>query len=195
MHTPISEEGTNIVPIACNTTTTTICNCSSLTTTIGSKRNIDSIDAGGFIDADDPDTDDVEKGEDDTNIFSEDNKLLLSTRVSQCKCGGFRICLPCFEIYKPILFEKYDQLKKITPFLCKRDCEDESACSNDWTCLPVLPCTVCKRMNDSDDEVTKWEMHDFNEREELRLEEEICPDCMGMISEETCSVCGTENDL
>jgi hypothetical protein len=166
-------------------------------TTLGCKRKADSIEP--------PTTDSsVKEDEKKYDIFSEESKLQLSTRISKCRCGGFRICL---DIYKPTLVDSVthsdsdsetdektppETLTK-TPRLCKRDCEDDSACMDDYSGMRVLPCTVCKRMTDDGDVDTDWDKTNCEEREDMICDEEICPGCLAKGCEDECSICNSYN--
>ena len=201
-----------------NTETTT----TTTTASAGSKRSIDEIDY--IYIEDDSDSDETKKDkddvasvakkndEDDYDIFSEESKLQLSTRISKCRCGGFRICKPCFEIYKPTLVdtgsgsdsdnetdEKTDEKTAPetltgTPQLCKRDCEDGSHCTDDYTSLPIFPCTVCKRMEDGGEVTTDWHL-DCEQSELIICDEDMCPGCLGMIKDKVCKVCKYNCDI
>ena len=173
-------------------------------TTVGCKRKADSIET--------PTTDShVKDDEKKYDIFSEESKLQLCLRVSKCRCGGFRICKPCFEIYKPTLVDtgsgsdsdsetdkKTDEKTAPetltrTPSLCKRNCEDDSECMDDESGMRVLPCTVCKRMTDDGDVDSDWDKMDFAERQNMICEEDICPGCLAKGCEENCSMCNSHN--
>jgi len=170
------------------------------TTTVGCKRKADSIET--------PITDiPVNLDEKEYDIFSAKSKLYLSTRISKCRCGGFRICGPCFEIYKPALVDSGsdsdsdseteektspETLTK-TPRLCKRDCGDDSGCMDDYSGMRVLPCTICKRMKDDGDVDSDWDDMDIEERQNMICEENICPGCLANGCEEECSNCNSYN--
>ena len=177
-------------------------NTTTTTTSAGSKRMID----GKTKDKDDSASVPKKNDEDDYDIFSEDNKIELSNRVSQCHCGGFRICLPCFLEYTPTLVDKYPAPptetdtktdnktdNKTHPVLCQRDCEDGSHCTDDYSGMRVLPCTVCKRMTDDGRVDSDWDEMDFEERQNLICEEDICPRCLAKGCEEECSICNSYN--
>ena len=167
-------------------------------TNVGCKRKADSIEA--------PTANSPVKDEKKYDIFSEESKLKLSTRITQCRCGGFRICKPCFEIYKPTLVDSDsdfdadsetdektspETLTKI-PRLCARDGEDDSACMDDYG-MRVLPCTVCKRMTDDGDVDRDWDDMDCEERQRMICDEDICPGCLAKECEEECSICNSYN--
>ena len=143
---------------------------------------------------------DVESGDDDeeVDIFSEESKKLLATMVSTCKgCGGFCICRPCLEKYKPTL--KYSSIdrnvdKEIdqkNPTLCERN---EDTCENDYDSVGRLPCTVCKRYNDEEKEVSEWKLP-VDAHWDMICDYNCCPRCMASISSEICPVCKKDNDI
>ena len=158
-------------------------------TTGGCKRKADSIEA--------PTTDSPVQDEKKYDIFSEESKLLLSKLVSQCMCGGWRICGGCSDIYKPVLIDsdsdsETDEKTSTetptgTPRLCKRDCADDSKCISDY--VRVLPCTVCKRMTDDGEVDFGWANIGWQERQDLISEENICPGCLAKNCQINCSVC------
>jgi len=178
-------------------------NTTTTTTSAGSKRTIN----GKTKDKDDSASVAKKNDEDDYDIFSEESKIQLSTRVSQCQCGGFRICLPCFEEYMPTLVDRYPAPPTETdtktdnktdnnthPVLCQRDCEDGSHCTDDYTSLPVFPCTVCKRMEDGGEVTTDWHL-DCEQAVEAICDHNICPDCLGVIVDDVCKVCKKNCDI
>ena len=159
-------------------------------TTLGCKRKADSIEP--------PTTDSsVKEDEKKYDIFSEESKLQLSTRISKCMCGGFRICKPCLNIYKPTLVDSDSDSETDektppgtltgTPRLCNRDCADDSRCISDY--VRVLPCTVCKRMTDDGEVDSGWDNMGWGERQDLISEENICPGCLAKHCQMNCSVC------
>ena len=160
-----------------------IAETTTTTTTIGCKRK-----AG----TEDPTTDAVNEDADKFNIFSEDSKRMLSARVTRCKCEGWRICGPCDKKYPHPSRETDD---KTPPVLCKRDCEEDSNCTDEYSGIRVLPCTVCKCLTDDGDVDSDWDKMDCEERENLICEEGICPGCLGECCEEICAICNSHNDV
>jgi hypothetical protein len=134
----------------------------------------------------------VEEDEDDYDLFSEDSKLQLLTRISTCGCGGFRICKPCFDIYKPTLVNSDSDNK--TPLLCKRDTEDGSPCTDDYTSLPIFPCTICRRMEDGGEVTTDWHL-DCEQAQDAICDLGVCPGCTGVIVDDVCKVCKYNCDI
>ena len=131
--------------------------------------------------------------DDDFDIFSAESKKMLATMISRCPCGGWRICGPCFKEQKPTLVdsdsdEKVDQE---TPPLCKRD---EDTCGNHADSVGMLPCIVCKRFDDDEEENKNW-YSDYSAREDLICDYNICPGCLGSISSDICPNCKTDNDI
>ena len=141
-------------------------------------------------------TSDVESGDDDAepDIFSEKSKQLLATMVPSCKeCGGFCICGPCHQKYKPTLKYRNDngEVDQKNPTLCKRT---EDTCGNDIDGVGVFPCIVCKRYNDEEEEVSEWKL-EYSAHEDIVCEYDCCPGCLASISSEICPVCGSNNDI
>jgi len=182
------------------TETTTI-----TTTTVGCKRKAETEDPPTDVakkdeecdrkaETKDTPTDAVKKDEEDeeeVDIFSEDSKRILSTRISKCQCGGWRICGPCDKKYPATARETVD---KTPPLLCNRDCEDGSKCTDDYTTLPVFPCTICKKNTDDGDVSTDWHL-DCEQARALICDNEMCPGCLGVIREEVCNVCNYNCDF
>ena len=145
-------------------------------------------------------TSDVESGDDDAepDIFSEKSKRLLATMVSTCHgCGGFCICGPCLEKYKPTLKYSSDNgeidkdVDQLTPTLCNRK---EDTCGSNCDTVGMFPCTVCKRLNDDEEEGRGWSL-DYEEWEDMICDFNCCPGCLASISSEICPVCKRDNDI
>ena len=165
------------LPETSTTTTTTI-------TSAGSKRKVDEIDYIYISDSDEKKTDkddstSVEKKNDEEkyDMFSEESKRKLSARVSKCLCGRWRICSKCDEEFP---HESRKTADNSPPELCKRDCEEGSECTDDYTSLPILPCVVCKCMTDGGEVSTDWHL-DCEQCELLICEQGVCPGCLGAL--------------
>ena len=183
------------LPETSTTTTTTT------TTSAGCKRKVDEIDYIYIDDESDSDEknedkDDVasvekKNDEDDYDIFSEESKRTLSGRVSKCLCGKWRICSGCNDEFP---HESRKTTDNTPPELCERDCEEGSLCTNDYTSLPILPCTVCKKMKDGGEVSIDWHL-DCEQSELLICEQSCCPGCLGAIEDPVCKVCKYNCDI
>jgi len=172
------------------------------TTTVGCKRKAetehlhtdkkDEDECERKGETNDTHTDAVKTGEEEEyDMFSENSKRILSTRISKCQCGGWRICGPCDKKYPDVARETDD---KTPPLLCNRDRDDESSCTDDYTSLPVFPCTICKKYTDDGDVSTDWHL-ECEQAEDLICDENMCPGCLGVIREEVCNVCNYNCDV